>query len=374
MVTPSSDDEERLRRSEAAYRSLVQGAAFGIYRSAADGRILDANPALVRMLGYDSLEELLARNMTELYQSASDRSELIDRFRGQEYGASDLRWKRKDGTPILVRLTARIVEAGPGGQTCYETIAEDVTERRALEEQLRQSQKMEAVGRLARGIAHDFNNVLAAIIGYSELIVRRTSPEHPVHEDAMEIRRAAERGATLTRQLLTFSRSQALERRIVDLQATVRDDERMLRSLVGDRVSLHIDLPPPAPHVSIEPGQFDQVLLNLLVNARDATPEGGRIDVTIAEVTLGPAEQVRYPDLPAGRYARIEVRDTGSGIDPETQMHVFEPFFSTKDPSKGTGLGLSIVYGIVKDGGGSVKFSTTPGMGTTFEVFLPAVV
>jgi two-component system cell cycle sensor histidine kinase/response regulator CckA len=365
--------EDRLRRSEAQYRSLIYGAAYGIYRSTEDGRILDANPALAGMLGYSSVKELLTRNMLDLYRSPEDRAALLATGVHREHGIGEVYWKRKDGVPILVRLSARIIEGDEEGVTCYETIAEDITERRALEEQLRQAQKMEAVGRLARGVAHDFNNVLAAIIGYSELITARLHPDSAVSHDALEIRRAAERGAMLTRQLLTFSRSQALEPRVVDLHAVLKEDERMLRQLVGEGVALRLETIGPAPRVSIEPGQLDQVLLNLLVNGRDAMPEGGTVTVSIDAVILGARDIVRYPGALSGSYARIRVKDTGTGIDPLTQPHVFEPFFTTKDPSKGTGLGLSIVYGIAKDAGGTVTFTTTTGEGSTFEVLLPLV-
>ena len=176
-ISRQKETEERLRRSEAEHRSLVQGAAFGIYRSTEDGRILDANPALAQMLGYDSVDELLTHNMLDLYRSPEDRAALLASGAHRRHGIGEVAWKKKDGTPILVRLVARIVEGREQGVTCYETIAEDVTERHALEEQLRQAQKMEAVGRLARGIAHDFNNVLAAIMGYSELITSRLNPD-----------------------------------------------------------------------------------------------------------------------------------------------------------------------------------------------------
>ena len=372
-ITPQKLAEERLRASESKYRSLIERAAFGIYRSTETGRILETNEALVRMLGYDSADELKATNMAALYVNPADRHALIEQHRGQSGGSSELRWKRKDGTPILVRLTARTIEGGFEGHDCYETIAEDITGRKALEDQLRQAQKMEAVGRLARGVAHDFNNVLAAIIGYSELITMRLTPDDITSLDAHEIRKAAERGASLTRRLLTFSRSQRTDARIVDLHSFVRDDENMLQRLVGTGVVLQIDTPGDPPRVLIEPGQLEQILLNLLVNARDATPDGGAIDVTISAVAVGVAERVRYPDITAGMYGRIRVRDTGSGIAPDMQAHVFEPFFTTKDPEKGTGLGLSIVYGIAKDAGGTVTFSTAQNEGTTFDVLLPAI-
>jgi PAS domain S-box-containing protein len=372
-ISRQKDTEERLRRSEEEYRSLVQGAVFGIYRSTEDGRILDANLALAQMLGYDSVEELLTRNMLDLYRSPEDRAALLASGAHQRQGIGEVAWKKKDGTPILVRLVARIIEGSEKGVTCYETIAEDVTERRALEEQLRQAQKMEAVGRLARGIAHDFNNILAAIIGYSELILARLKADSAVGIDAREIRKTAERGASLTRQLLAFSRSQTLEPRVVDLHAAFNGSVHMLRQLMGRKVSLRSDIVGPSPHVLIEPGQFEQVLLNLVVNARDAMPDGGIVTVKIDAVELGPRDVLRYPGTLSGSYARLSVRDTGTGIDVETQPYIFEPFFTTKPPEKGTGLGLAIVYGIVKDAGGTITFRTTPGKGTTFEVLIPLV-
>lgn len=372
-ISRRMDTEERLRRSEEGYRSLVQGAAFGIYRSTEDGRILDANPALAQMLGYDSVEELLTHNMLDLYRSPEDRTALLATGVHQRHGIGEVPWKKKDGTPILVRLVARIVEGSEEGVTCYETIAEDVTERRALEEQLRQAQKMEAIGRLARGIAHDFNNVLAAIMGYSELLTIQLNPESAVAQDVLEIHKIAARGAAFTRQLLLFSRSQVLERRVVDLHKAFEAIASMLKQLMGPRVLVRIELDGPPPRVLIEPGQFEQVLMNLLVNARDAMPDGGILTVGIDAVELGPRDVVRYPGTLSGSYARISVRDTGSGIDLDKQPYIFEPFFTTKEPAKGTGLGLSIVYGIAKDAGGTVTFSTTPGTGTTFEVLLPLV-
>jgi len=370
-ITRQKDAEDGLRRSEARYRSLIQDAAYGIYRTTMDGSILDANPALARMLGYDSAEELMARNMIEAYYSPADRAALVARFGPQGSGAADVTWKRKDGTPLIVRLTARVVDLPEEGP-CFEGIAEDITEKRALEEQLRQAQKMEAVGQLARGIAHDFNNVLAAIVGCCDLLALRLPANEPARIDTEEIRKAAERGATLTRQLLTFSRGQAVEPQVLDVHAIARGFESMLLRLMSDGVKLQLETPGAPPLVRVEPGQIEQVLLNLVVNARDAMPEGGTIDVRIDAIALDATGALQYPAVPAGRYARMAVRDTGVGIDPDAQRHVFEPFFTTKG-SKGTGLGLSIVYGIATEAGGSVTFSTAPNVGTTFEVLLPLV-
>jgi two-component system cell cycle sensor histidine kinase/response regulator CckA len=372
-ITRQKDAEDRLRKSEARYRSLVQGAAYGIYRTTLEGKILDANPALAGMLGY-SVDELMALNMLEVYASAAERAALIEQFQREHNPtlATDVTWQKKDGTAIIVRLTARVVEF-EDGLSCFEGVAEDITEKRALEEQLRQAQKMEAVGRLARGVAHDFNNVLAAIIGCSDLLALRLTPADPSYDEAQEIRKAAERGAGLTRQLLAFSRSQMLEAKLVDLNAIVPQLDVMMQRMAGEHVQVRIRVSGVAAQVRIEPGQLEQVLMNLIVNARDAMPGGGTIDVRVERITLDERTVLRYPGISDGTFARLAVTDTGEGIDPDMQAHVFEPFFTTKDPSKGTGLGLSIVYGIAKEAGGTVSFWTAPKQGTTFEVLLPLV-
>jgi len=369
-VTERRLSDERLRKSEARYRSLIEGAAYGIYQSTRDGTILAANPALAQMLGYASVDELLTRNMRDFYQTPSDRGELIERFGNQPAAEVDLKWKRKDGTPILVHLTARAVDI-EDGVSGFEGIAEDITHKRTVEEHLRQSQKMEAVGRLARGVAHDFNNVLAAILGCCDLLWIKLKDGDPARDEAEEIRNAAERGVALTRQLLAFSRSGAMEADVFDLNIVVGEFHSMLQRLTAD-IELRVHTPIRPTPVSIERGQLQQVLLNLVVNARDAMPSGGAIDIGIDTVTIGADRSPEYPALTAGRYARIRVRDTGTGIDPALHAHIFEPFFTTKAASKGTGLGLSIVYGIVKECGGTVVFTSTPNLGTTFDVLLPS--
>jgi two-component system, cell cycle sensor histidine kinase and response regulator CckA len=370
-ITRQKNAEERLRRSEARYRSLIQGAAYGIYRSTADGVILDANPALARILGYESVADLTTRNMRDFYRTAADRAHLIHLSSTRESVAGDVWWLRKDGRPILVHLTARMVEVEEGVKG-FEGIAEDITEKRALEEQLRQAQKMEAVGRLARGVAHDFNNVLAAIIGSSDLLALKLAENDSALEEADEIRKAAERGASLTRQLTAFSRAQVVEPSILDLAATVTDMTGMLERLAGDDVTLTVRTEGPA-RVRVQASHLEQVLLNLVVNARDAMPDGGSISIVVEPIELDEQAALKYPGIPAGSYGRIAVTDSGVGIAPDLQPFVFEPFFTTKGPSKGTGLGLSIVYGIAKEYGGATTFSTSAEHGTTFEVLLPLV-
>ena len=372
-ITRQKEAEERLRESEAKHRSLIERAAFGIYTSTEDGRILEANPAMTRMLGYDSAAELLTVNMADVYQSPADRQALIEQYRHQPGGTGEVRWKRKDGHPILVRVTAIKMEVPPGEQERYETIAEDITDRRALEEQLRQAQKMEAVGRLARGVAHDFNNVLAAIVGASELLAGQHPEGHPSRIEAEEIRKAAERGAALTRQLLAFSRPQAFEPQVVDLHAQISSLETTLERITGSAVTMTLRTIGEPPYVKVDPSQLQQVLMNLVINARDAMPNGGTLEIRVDSFDIDEQNAARYPGLPAYRFARIAVRDSGIGMDAELRSHVFEPFFTTKEASKGTGLGLSIVYSIAKEAGGSVTCLSSPGRGTTFEVLLPVI-
>jgi len=365
--------EEKLRKSEAHYRSLIQGAAYGMYRTTLEGEILDANPALARMLGYESVDDLRRLRMSDVWESVDDRRAAIAGNAHLEYATADVRWRRKDGSPRLVHLSARRVEL-EDGRAGFEGIAEDITERHALEEQLRRAQRMEAIGRLARGVAHDFNNVLAAIIGSGDLLLMQLRQDDPAREEACEIQKAAERGASLTRRLLTFARSQMLEPEITDVDASVLPLARTLQHVAGERVPVRIRARGKPTPIKIESGQLEQVLFNLVVNARDAMmPDGGTVDVTIDAVSVDAASARRYDGLPPGDYARISVRDTGTGIDPDMQPHVFEPFFTTKDPSKGTGLGLSIVYSVAKEAGGAVTFTSVPREGTTFEVLLPLI-
>jgi signal transduction histidine kinase len=309
--------------------------------------------------------------MSDVWESVADRTSVIAENAHREYGTADVRWRRKDGSAMLVHLSARRVES-EDGEIGFEGIAEDITERRALEEQLRRAQRMEAIGRLARGVAHDFNNVLAAILGSGDLLQLQLRADDPAREEVVEIQKAAERGASLTRRLLTFARSQMLEPEVIDLDIALPPLAGTLQRVAGDRVHVHIATPGVPTRIRIEPGQLEQVALNLVVNARDAMmPAGGTVDVTVDALSLDVVAAAAYSGVPAGDYARIRVRDTGTGIDPEMQPHVFEPFFTTKDPSKGTGLGLSIVYSVAKEAGGTVTFTSAPNQGTTFEVLLP---
>jgi len=367
--------EAALRRSEASYRSLVRNAVYGIYRSTRDGRLLDANPALVEMLGYEGREELLSKNLsTDVYRRSQDRRDLVDLFLSRErVEAVETEWRRRDGEVITVRLTGRSVRNETGDFLYWEMIAEDVTERRILEEQLRQAQKLEGIGQLAGGIAHDFNNLLTAIGGYATLISEAMSENDPNRDRLVEINRAAERATTLTRQLLAFSRKQLLNPRILLLSDVVRDMEGMLRRLIGEDIELGTELADDLAFTRADHGQIEQVLMNLVVNARDAMPDGGTLTIETGNVDLGEGDACRDPSVPPGPRVQLRVRDTGCGMDEAVRSRIFEPFFTTKDRERGTGLGLATVYGIVRQSGGNVSCESEPGRGTTFVVCLPRV-
>ena len=252
-----------------------------------------------------------------------------------------------------------------------EAIAEDVTDRRALEDQFRQAQKMEAVGRLAGGVAHDFNNLLMVISGYAEVILAQLDLHSPLHEKGRAIQLAADRATTLTRQLLAFSRKQLLELKVVDVNAIVQDMERLLRPLIGENVEFVTMLAPEAAHTRADAGQLEQVLMNLVVNAKDAMPDGGKLTIQTTTIVVDENHRRGQQFIRPGNYVTLSVSDSGMGMDRETQSRIFEPFFTTKEKGKGTGLGLSTVYGIVKQSGGYVMVQSELGRGTTFHIFCP---
>jgi two-component system cell cycle sensor histidine kinase/response regulator CckA len=366
--------EEALRRSEARSRSLILSAAFGICRCTLAGRFLDVNPALITMLGYGSVEDLLQLNLRrEVFVSPQGLEGLAEDYRrtGSLNGV-EVQWKRKDGRVIIVRLSGSASVSTDEPEEVLELIAEDITDRRQLEEQLRQAQKMDAVGRLAGGVAHDFNNLLMVINGYTEVLLEQMPKGSAMHHKVESIQQAADRAATLTRQLLAFSRKQLLELKVVDVNTVVGDMERLLRPLIGENIELITRLSPETGRTRADAGQLEQVIMNLVVNAKDAMPEGGKLTLQSSDVTVR-QNFSEHRFIQPGRYAVISVADTGHGMDKETQSRIFEPFFTTKEKGKGTGLGLSTVYGIVKQSSGYVFAQSEVGAGTTFYVYLPRV-
>ena len=368
-------NELALRRSEARYRSLVQSSVYGIYRSSLEGRFLDVNPALITMLGYSSAEEVLLLDPEkDVFAQAEENNRLSEEFRrtGRLDGI-EVKWRRKDGKTITVRISGRAVTSADEPGDVLEAIAEDVTDRRVLEDQFRQAQKMEAVGRLAGGVAHDFNNLLMVIGGYAEVILASLDAGHALREKAEAIQQASDRATTLTRQLLAFSRRQLLELKIVDVNAIVSDMERLLRPLIGETIELAARLADEACYIRADAGQLEQVLMNLVVNAKDAMPGGGRLTIHTRRAGVDAGHRPSQMFIRAGDYVVLSVSDTGTGMDKETQSRIFEPFFTTKEKGKGTGLGLSTVYGIVKQSGGYVMVQSDLGQGTTFHIYFPRV-
>jgi len=364
--------QEGLRRSEMNFRSLVTNAPYGICRCDSAGQLLDVNPALLTMLGYSSARDLVGQHLGGLYLDTHQWFELADYLRSAAaFNGLIAEWKRKDGIGTVVRVSGRAVSDGDTG-TAFELFAEDVTERRALEQQLRQSQKMEAVGRLAGGIAHDFNNLLMVISGYSEFLLDRLGPDPALRGPAQEIAGAAQRASSLTRQLLAFSRKQMMAPKILDLNEVITENLKMLTRVIGEDIDLVMVPAATLGAVRADAGQIDQVIMNLAVNARDAMPSGGKLTIETSNVSLDEEYSRFHAPLRPGDYVMLTISDTGMGMDSETQSHIFEPFFTTKGP-KGTGLGLSTVYGIIKQSGGYIWVYSESGKGTTFKIYLPRV-
>jgi PAS domain S-box-containing protein len=380
LVIVTRDITERKRAveasllSEASFRSVVEDAPYGIYRASTDGSLLRVNPALQRMLGYATAGELLnVRLDAAVFRNPVDFQRLVELLADNgEFKDVEFEWHRKDGTPLTVRCSGRRLGGGEISDG-FEVFAEDVTDRRILERQLRMAAKMEAVGRLSGGIAHDFNNLLGVIIGYSQVLKRKLGQDSPLTEYAEEVEKAGQRAVSLTRQLLAFSRQQILIPAVLDLNTLVSDMEKMLPRLIGEDIVLRIRLAPDLGRVKADHGQIEQVVMNLAVNARDAMPDGGNLTVETANVELDEAYARQHAGAKPGHYVMLAVADSGIGMNAETIARIFEPFFTTKEVGKGTGLGLATVYGVVKQSGGYIWVDSEVGKGASFQIFLPRV-
>ncbi len=363
------------KESDARQGAILEAAHDAIITMDSQLNIREFNPAAEQMFGYARLD-ILGRNVelllpdAERAQQVAALNDYMTTGRGPLAGRQvELSGLRADGSDFPFELTvARIGSQNPAVITGF---VRDITERRALEEQLRQSQKLEAIGRLAGGVAHDFNNILMSIMGAADLLLMQIAPGDSARDEATEIKQSVVRGAGLTRQLLAFSRRQAVRPRVFALGDIVLGMNTMLRRLIGPEIDFEIICAPEPLMVVADSGQTEQVVLNLVVNARDAMPEGGRVTVRVEEVEVDEAAAVALVEGKAGRYARLSVADTGTGIDEQTRAKLFEPFFTTKEQGKGTGLGLSIVYGIVKQSGGYITVASEPGKGATFLIYLP---
>ena len=362
-------DSAEMRLRDRAILAVSQGICITDARLP-DNPIIFASPGFARVTGY-GLDEVIGRNCRFL-QGPDTSAEAVATVRravaaGQGCSVELLNY-RKDGSPFWNELTISPVVDEHGVLTHLVGVQADVTERRLLERQMRQAQQMEAVGQLSSGVAHDFNNLLTVINGCSDLLLSELDAADERRELATEIRSAGERAGTLTRQLLSFSRKQVVESKLLDLNTVVADSEKLLRRLIGEHLFLETQLRSPLSWVRADPGQMEQVLVNLAVNARDAMPTGGTMRITTGMVTIAD----RRGSLRAGDYVTLEVSDTGSGMDDATKSRIFEPFFTTKAPGKGTGLGLATVFGIVEQARGHIEVESAVDFGTTFRVYLPA--
>ncbi|HEY4932062.1 MAG TPA: PAS domain S-box protein [Terriglobales bacterium] len=372
-VTQRIEAEEALRESREHLRSLVDQAPFGICRKSflAD-RFESVNPALCQMLGYSPEELLTLPLATQVYANRGDRAqfnELLNRS-GRLQG-HELTFLKKEGSPIRLRVSAILTKHDDEELDRVGAYFEDLTKEGALEQQVRAVQKLEAVGRLAGGVAHDFNNILVVIKLSTEMMLSQIGPENPLSKPLLQVSNAANRAATLTKQMLAFSRRQVMQPRVISINSIVNDTSHMLRRIIGEDVSLEIKLAENLANTKLDPDQLGQIIMNLAVNSRDAMPGGGRLAIETANVELDEAYAKTHPPVQPGRFVLLTVSDSGTGIAKADLPHVFEPFFTTKDSGKGTGLGLSIVYGIVKQSGGYIWVYSEPGQGTTFELYFP---
>ena len=365
--------EDRLRRANETLRALIEATPLAIVAIDPEEKIFKWNAAAERLLGW-SKSEVLGRPLPfEAAGKPGERLTLREVLRPGEPVTLEAIRRKAGGASAELSISAAPLFDDGGKQAGAVAVISDITERKRLEEQLRQAQKMEAVGRLAGGVAHDFNNLLTVIVGYNEMLLNSVASDPRARGHAMEIMQAAEKATALTRQLLAFSRRQVAHPALIDIKPVVTHMSNMLGRLIGEDIELVMITDSPLEMVRADPNQIEQIILNLVVNARDAMPDGGRITIETGIAQLGDEYVRTHFDIAPGRYVCISVSDTGYGMTPKVQSHIFEPFFTTKELGEGTGLGLSTIYGIVKQNGGSIWLYSEPGKGSTFKIYLPAV-
>jgi len=367
--------ERSLRLSEQSYRSLIEEAPFAIARATLSGQLLQVNRATIEMLGYESEQDILIRSLSsEIFLEPSSYEEFVSSLRsGASRQGLESTWRCRDGKSISVSLAGRATRDDLGRISYLEIIAENITERQHLEEQLRQAQKLQAVGQFAGGIAHDFNNLLTIINGQVQMALEEAMPGTTLRERLEDVESAGDRAAKLTRQLLAFGRFQTFEPKVLNLNSIVLGWTHMLVVLIGKTIDWEFIPAHGLGYVNADPAQLEQVLMNLVLNAKAATPDGGRVTISTENVRLDSSSTGELHAAPAGEYVALSVIDTGHGMSRETQARIFEPFFTTKKPGQGTGLGLATVYSIVKQSKGFIATQSELGAGSRFTVYLPRV-
>ena len=383
-ITERKQAEDELRQSEEKYRSILENIEDGFYEVDLAGNFTFFNDSMCRILGYPQ-EEMMGINNRQ-FTDKENAKKLFKTFNkvyitGQPAKEFDWQIVRKDGTKRYIEVSVTLQKNSSGKSIGFQGISRDITERKQAEEekaklegQLQQAQKMESVGRLAGGVAHDFNNMLGVIIGHTELALMKTDPAQSIHADLTEIRKAAERSADLTRQLLAFARKQTVAPKVLDLNEIVAGMLKMLRRLIGEDINLRWQPQADLWPVKMDPSQIDQILANLCVNARDAISGVGKMTIETGNSTLDKEYSAEHAGFVPGEYVRIAVSDNGCGMDKETLAHIFEPFYSTKGVGEGTGLGLATVYGAIKQNNGFINTYSEQGQGTTFTIYLPRYV
>jgi two-component system cell cycle sensor histidine kinase/response regulator CckA len=374
--------QSALKESEKKFQQFYDEAPVGYHELDTKGRITRVNRKELQMLGY-SAGEMLGKPVWNFFEEGdTTRKVILAKLSGDVsfHDTFERTYRRKDGSTLPVLVEDRVIRDSENQVIAIRSIVEDITERRRTEEalrkseeQLRQWQRVEAIGRLAGGVAHDFNNLLMTIKGCSELLLGAFDRRDPRREEVEEILKAADRATALTRQLLAFGRRQVLQPQILDLNAVVMNMDKMLRRLIGEDIQLITSLEPEVWSVKVDPGMIEQVVMNLAVNSRDAMPSGGKLTIETTNVIHDEEYASHHVSVKPGYYVMLAISDTGCGMDKETQSHLFEPFFTTKDTGKGSGLGLSTVYGIIKQSGGNIWAYSEPGLGTTFKIYLPRV-
>jgi PAS domain S-box-containing protein len=367
---------EALKESEERYRGIFENAIEGIFQSTPEGRFVSVNPSLARIYGWESPLEMV-REVATVWSLYVDRAESVRHGKLlDEHGVVrglEVEHRRKDGSKFWVSLDIREVKDSNGKMVHYEGLVQDSTERKKLEEQLRQAQKMEAVGTLAGGIAHDFNNILAAIIGFTEMVIDDVSDNAPVQQKMERVLKAGFRGRDLVRQILTFSRRSDEEKKALQMSPLIQETFKLLRASTPTTIEMKLDLGAHRDLANADPSQIQQIIMNLCTNASHAMREkGGTLEVVLRAITIDTGELLPEPDMAPGEYLVLSVSDTGEGMDDSVMKRIFDPFFTTKEKGQGTGLGLAVVYGIVKSHKGGIRVSSRPGQGSVFSVYLPA--